>query len=447
MHLTTLVALAGVLLAAAVPVEAQDRARTKEVIVGFAAEPRSLLPNTIVDWTTNNQLEHMYDRLVDRDAKGYKPAPMLATGWKVVNDTTWEFTLRQGVKFHNGEPFNAASVKATMDYIKDPANKTHYAPRWAQVKDVQVVNDYTVRFITEKPWPGLIDRIAATDFLPMPPKALKEQGVQALAAKPIGTGPFKFVQWVRDEKLVMEKNPDYWQGAPDLNRVTIRFIPEFSARLAALLAGEIDIMKDVPPHTVEMLDKSGKAKVRSTVSSRINYLALVNLKPGPMQDLRVRQAIHHAVERRRADPAGAQGPRHQDVRVAVAAQRGLLAQGRVHQVRSRPGAGPVQGSGDRSDQAPAHAGHPVRALPARQGRLPRHRRPAPAHRHQGQRGGERVGHAPRQDQEPHDRRHVLPRLGARARGAGNDRAALPGHADLLVLSATTRPSTPRSPRP
>jgi peptide/nickel transport system substrate-binding protein len=294
-----LVVLAAVLsigLAGLMPAEAQDRARTKEVIVAFAAEPRTLLPNTIVDWTTNVQLENMYDRLVDRDPKNYKPAPMLATSWKVVNDTTWEFTLRQNVKFHNGEPFNAASVKTTMDYIKDPANKSHYLPRWAQVKEVQVVNDYTVRFITDKPWPGLLDRISeSTDFLPMPPKALKEQGVQGLAAKPIGTGPFKFVQWVRDEKLVLEKNPDYWQGAPDLNRVTFRYIPEFSARLAALLAGEIDIMKDVPPHTVEMLDKSGKAKVRSTVSSRINYLALVNLKPGPMQDVRVRMAINHAV--------------------------------------------------------------------------------------------------------------------------------------------------------
>jgi peptide/nickel transport system substrate-binding protein len=277
------------------PAEAQDRARAKEVIVAFAAEPRSLLSNTIVDWTTNNQLEHMYDRLVDRDPKTYKPMPMLATAWKIVNDTTWEFTLRQGVKFHNGEPFNAQSVKATMDYIKDPANKTHYLPRWALVKDIQVVNDHTVRFITEKPWPGFIDRMAATDFLPMPPKVLREQGVQALAAKPIGTGPFKFVQWVRDERLVLEKNPDYWQGAPDLNKVTFRFIPEFSARLAALLSGEIDIMKDVPPHAVELVDRSGRAKVRATVSSRINYLALVNLKPGPMQDLRARQAIHHGV--------------------------------------------------------------------------------------------------------------------------------------------------------
>ncbi len=296
MRLLTSLALLVPLLGLGPVAEAQDRARAREVVVAFAAEPRSILPNTIVDWTTNNQVEHIYDRLVDRDPRSYKPAPMLATGWKVVNDTTWEFALRQGVRFHNGEPFNAQSVKATMDYIKDPANKTHYLPRWAQVKEVQIVNDYTVRFITEKPWPALIDRMAATDFLPMPPKMLKEQGVSALVARPTGTGPFKFVQWARDERLVLEKNPDYWKGAPDLNRVTFRFIPEFSARLAALLAGEIDIMKDVPPHAVELVDRSGKARVRATVSSRINYLALVNLKPGPMQDLRVRRAIHHAVD-------------------------------------------------------------------------------------------------------------------------------------------------------
>ena len=128
MHLTTLVALAGVLLAAAVPVEAQDRARTKEIVVGLRAEPRTLWPNTIVDWTTNNLVEHMYDRLLDRDAKTYKPTPMLATEWKIVNDTTWEFTLRRDVKFHNGEPFTAASSRPPSS-TSDPANKTHYPPR------------------------------------------------------------------------------------------------------------------------------------------------------------------------------------------------------------------------------------------------------------------------------------------------------------------------------
>jgi peptide/nickel transport system substrate-binding protein len=284
------------LLAPAVPAAAQSRMKAEEVVVAFAAEPRTLLPNTIVDWTTNNMVEHMYDRLVDRDARTYKPIPMLATSWKVVDNTTWEFSLRSGVKFHNGEPFDAQSVKATMDYLKDPANKTHYAPLWALIKEVQIVDSHTVRFITEKPWPGLIDRMSLGNaILPMPPKALKEQGVQALLARPIGTGPFKFSQWVRDEKLVVVRNDDYWKGKAELKTVTFRFIPEFSARLAALLAGEIDIMKDVPPHATDLVDRSGKATVRATVSSRINYLALVTLNPGPMQDIRVRQAISHAI--------------------------------------------------------------------------------------------------------------------------------------------------------
>ena len=284
-------------LVGAAATQAQDRARTKEVVVGLGAEPRTMLAVTIVDWTTNNMLEHIYDRLLDRDAKTLKPKPMLATSWKIVNDTTWEFTLRQGVKFHNGEPFTAASVKATLDYALDPASKSHYATAayWGPLKEVQVVDDHTVRFVTAKPWPNLIDHASLTNLLIMPAKALKELGPQKLAQQPIGTGPFRFVEWKRDERLVLERNPDYWQGPADVSRVTFRFIPEFSARMAALLSGEIDIMKDVPPHAAEAVDRSGRAKVRATVSSRINYLALVTLKPGPMQDVRARRAMNHAV--------------------------------------------------------------------------------------------------------------------------------------------------------
>jgi peptide/nickel transport system substrate-binding protein len=276
---------------------AQDRARTKEVVIGLGAEPRTMLAVTIVDWTTNNMLEHIYDRLLDRDAKTFQPKPMLAESWRIVNDTTWEFKLRKGVKFHNGEPFTAASVKATVDYALDPASKSHYATAsyWGPVKEVQVVDDHTVRFVTHKPWPNLVDHASLTNALIMPAKALKELGPQKLGERPIGTGPFRFVEWKRDERLVLERSPDYWQGAADVSRVTFRFIPEFSARMAALLSGEIDIMKDVPPHVVEAVERSGRAKVRATVSSRINYLALVNLKPGPMQDLRVRRAMNHAV--------------------------------------------------------------------------------------------------------------------------------------------------------
>src|SRR5437870_12413961 len=96
----------------ALPVQSQGRG--KEIVVGLGAEPRTMLAVTIVDWTTNNMLEHIYDRLLDRDAKTLKPRPMLATGRKIVNDTTWELALRQGVKYHNGEPCTAPSVKPTL---------------------------------------------------------------------------------------------------------------------------------------------------------------------------------------------------------------------------------------------------------------------------------------------------------------------------------------------
>jgi len=190
------------------------------------------------------------------------------------------------------------SVKATIEYALDPAAKSHFASNayWGLVKEVQVVDDHTVRFVTKQPWPNLVDSASLTNSLMMPAKALKELGPAKLAEKPIGTGPFKFVEWRRDERLVLERYPDYWQGPADVSRVTFRFIPEFSARMAALLSGEIDVMKDVPPHAVEAIERSGRAKLRATVSSRINYLALVNLKPGPMQDVRVRRAMNHAVD-------------------------------------------------------------------------------------------------------------------------------------------------------
>src|SRR2546429_1662328 len=120
-RLNVLLALAVALgLAGAGAALAQDRARTKEIVIGLGAEPRTMLAVTIVDWTTNTQLEHIYDRLLDRDARTLKPKPMLATGWRIVNDTTWEVALRQGVKFHNREPFNAHSAESTLEDALDP---------------------------------------------------------------------------------------------------------------------------------------------------------------------------------------------------------------------------------------------------------------------------------------------------------------------------------------
>src|SRR2546429_6058764 len=253
-RLNVLLALAVALsVAGGDPAPGQDRAGTKEVVVGRAAEPRTMLAATIVDWTTNNMLEHIYDRLLNRDPRPSKPRPMLAESWRLVNDSTWEFKHRKGVRFHNGEAFTAHAVKATIDYALDPANKSHFtaAAYWGLVREVQVVDDQTVRVLTKQPWPNLIDSASLTNGLIMPAKALRELGPAKLAEKPIGTGPFKFVEWKRDERLVLEKNPNYWQGPAGASRVTFPFIPEFSAPPAALLSAEIAIMKAVTPPAVE----------------------------------------------------------------------------------------------------------------------------------------------------------------------------------------------------
>jgi len=214
-RLNVLLALAVALsVAGADPAPGQDRARTKEIVVGLGAEPRTMLAATIVDWTTNNMLEHIYDRLLDRDPRTFKPKPMLAESWRIVNDTTWEFKLRKGVRFHNGEPFTAHAVKATIDYALDPANKTHFtaAAYWGLVREVQVVDDHTVRFLTKQPWPNLIDSASLTNGLIMPAKALRELGPAKLGEKPIGTGPFKFVEWKRDERSSSRRTPTTGRG-------------------------------------------------------------------------------------------------------------------------------------------------------------------------------------------------------------------------------------------
>lgn len=270
-----------------------QEAGPEEIVVALGADARTLLPMTIVDWTTNAQLRNIFDTLFSRDPQTMKIIPALATGYKILDDLTWEITLRQGVRFHNGEPFNAKSVKFTMDYILNPDNQSHYLPQYKLVREVQIVDDYTVRIHTAEPFPSLLDRLV--DFMPLPPEYVTQVGVEEASRKPVGTGAYKFVEWERDVQLKLEKNPDYWQGEPEFDRVTFRYIPDFSARLAALLAGEIHIMKDVPPQAVEQVNSSGKATVRVTESSRINYIALVNLKPGPMQDVRVRKALNYAV--------------------------------------------------------------------------------------------------------------------------------------------------------
>ncbi|KZE47519.1 hypothetical protein AV540_19170 [Brevibacillus parabrevis] len=266
----------------------------EELVIGFEADAATMLANTDVNYVTDIQIRNIYDPLIDRDEKGAL-IPVLATEWKNIDPFTWEFKLRQGVKFTNGEPFNAEAVKFNIDYILDEKNNSFYRSRWQDVKEVKVIDDQTVQVMTSQPFPTLLLRIS-DDLLIMAPKHTKEVGLEKAATDPVGTGAYKFDKWTRDDSLKLVANEEYWQGAPSIKRVTFRIIPEFSARLSAFLGGEIHLFKNVPVDSVERVKSSENGKIELVGSSRINYLALNTFYDGPLKDKRVRQALNYAID-------------------------------------------------------------------------------------------------------------------------------------------------------
>lgn len=267
----------------------------KTLVIGFEADAGTLIANTDVNYVTDAQIRNIYDPLITRDGQTGAYEPNLAESWESVDELTWRFTLKEGVKFHNGADFNADTVKFSIEYILDEANGSFYRSRWSPVESVEVVSPTEVLIKTTTPFPGILERITG-DLLILEPGYINEVGVEEAAKKPVGTGPYKFVEWSRDNFLKLTANEDYWKGTPAIKNVEFRYIPEFSSRLSAFLSGDIDLFKNIPVDSVARVESAKDARVESVSSSRINYLALNDIKEGPLQDVRVRQAINYAVD-------------------------------------------------------------------------------------------------------------------------------------------------------
>lgn len=264
------------------------------VTVAVGSDALSLIPNTIVDATTNWQLQQIFDPLLNLDGTTEQVIPWLGTGWKETGTTTWTITLRKGVRFSDGEPFNAASVLYTMAYMQNPANKSAYAAYFTAVKSVSSPNPYTVVFHLSQSVP-YFPYLLAVNFFVMPPKDIQAHGLKYFASHPVGTGPYEFVSQTLGQNLVLKANPNYWRGRPAIQNAVFDVIPDFSARLAAFLAGKVDIIEELPYTDIPVVQHTGGARVILEPSARFDYIALNNLSPGPMQNVKVRQALNYAV--------------------------------------------------------------------------------------------------------------------------------------------------------
>jgi peptide/nickel transport system substrate-binding protein len=284
-----------------------------ELVVGMPDDTPNMDPRIGMGSVRSTYIRQVFESLVDVDPQG-KPVPGLAVAWKPVGDTAWEFTLRKGVKFHDGEAFTADTVLFNLDRmfrknldkhgVKDVAAGTQFDKTMPYVSRWEKVDDHTVRVHTTEPAPALWDALGRE---PLVPKAWTiKHGVDALNEKPVGTGPWKLVEWKRKTHMLLERNDAYWGTPPLARRLRLQVIPEASARLAALRAGQVALVDAVPPLDAGVLAQDARLKIVSA-PQKLNCRLYLNGRPkdkfdsggkdGLFSDTKTRLALASAVNR------------------------------------------------------------------------------------------------------------------------------------------------------
>ena len=277
-----------------------------EIVVAQTLEPTTIDPNMDTLILVQNIMANMFDSLVQFDAD-MELQPSLAESWEVKDQLTYEFKLRKGVKFHNGQEFTSADVKYTVEWILDEENKSKQLRYFKYIDTVETPDDYTAVIKLKEPYAPMLSNLSMLWIVPK--KTIEEIGREEFAKHPIGTGPYKFVEWLKDQRLVMEAYEGYWRGVPRVQRLVWRNIPETSTRLAELRTGGVDIAIRVPVAQVELLEKDPNLKVVSIPTLRTKWVTLNTWAP-PFDDKRVRQALNYAINKEEIVEALYEGNAH-----------------------------------------------------------------------------------------------------------------------------------------
>lgn len=263
----------------------------KVLHVGIAAFPDNL-STSLSSYAARNLLFQMYEGLVARGNDSHIQ-PALAERWEALSPTHWRFYLRENVTFHDGTPFTAEDVKDTFDYILGD-NLYGIKSRVDQLEIVEVVDARTVDFKTRAPFPTLL--IALTE-IPIESKTYMDKvGREGAQKRPVGTGPFEYVRWVPGDMLELRAFKDYWNGKPHIGSVIMRQIPEGSTRVASLLAGETQIIEEVPMDLIDAVKRSAKAEIAS-VESTVGLIFTYDTRKPPFDNPKVREALNYAVNK------------------------------------------------------------------------------------------------------------------------------------------------------
>lgn len=280
------------------------------LVIGYDGDVDTLDPAGTTSGLTARIARLMLEHLVELDAmsppgKPQTLLPALASSWQVSTDgLTYTFKIRDGVKFHDGTPVDAEAVKFNYDRCTDESHpffnarfKSVTSQQYRWVKGVEAVDPKTVRFILRTPFADFI----TAQFRPSPytlfvsPTAMKKYGVTGIGENPVGTGPFRFVEWQKGQRIVLERNPDYYGAMPNIDKIIIRPIAESAARQAALDAGEVDINFSLTPDLIDRVKANSKQRLILNESPGGVWYWILNTKDAPTADKRVRQAMNYAV--------------------------------------------------------------------------------------------------------------------------------------------------------
>jgi peptide/nickel transport system substrate-binding protein len=287
--LTFLLVLAGVVgvLPAAAP------AREADLIISQKADVDTFDPTMSTSTSTHNVTINIFDTLVRLADNGRDFAGELAESWRVVDATTWQFKLRRGVKFHNGEDFTAEAVKFSLESVQSPERNARMRPIYTAFKEVRVDDPHTVSIVTHKPYAITLAQLQYLMILP--PGYAKQVGWEEFGRKPVGTGAFKLREWQKDVRVVLDANDAYWKGKPKVRTVAFKPIPEDAARIAALQRGEVDIIDAIPYDRIREIEGGQNLRVSQRQGEQI-YIGLDVLRVEPFKSREVRQALNYAVD-------------------------------------------------------------------------------------------------------------------------------------------------------
>lgn len=273
-----------------------DAAPKGKLVIGTASEPTTLDPHRAVGEPMLVAATLLFDTLIRRDTEG-KVLPSLAVSWRLASPKVWEFKLRKGVKFSNGEPVDAQAVKYSVERILDPKTKSRLRSLFKTIKKVEVVDSHTVRLHTKFPDTFLISVLSDWGHI-VAPKYYAGNDNKHLSRNPVGSGPYRLVRWKKSQEIVYEANPNYWD--PSRNRIktgVYNFIPETNTRVAALMSGAVQVADHLSPQLVSLVKSDPGNKITSGPSIRTCSILMVLKKGAPWYDKKVRLALNYAVNK------------------------------------------------------------------------------------------------------------------------------------------------------